>query len=85
MPQTRQVYLLDPKDLSPETIAVTFAIRLVVLALVAHQIAQRETVVGGDEVDARARTGDGGRRRPSAGLPAHRGRCVDDRRGRFAR
>ena len=25
MPQTRQVYLLDPKDLSPETIAVTFA------------------------------------------------------------
>src|SRR5687768_17760259 len=36
-------------------VAVRLVVRLVVLALVAHQVLEREAVVRGDEVDARAR------------------------------
>src|SRR5204862_1603406 len=37
------------------SVTVVFAVRLVVLVVVAHEIAQREAVVGSDEVEARAR------------------------------
>src|SRR5262249_58261114 len=41
-------------------VAIVFAVGFVVLALVAHEVAQREAVVAGDEVDAGVRTASGG-------------------------
>ena len=41
-------------------VAVVLAVRLVVLLVVADEVAQREPVVGGDEVDARVRLAAGG-------------------------
>ena len=50
-PSTPQLVL----SFSSRAVSVLLAIRLVVLALVADEIGERETVMDGDEVDARAR------------------------------
>ncbi len=44
-----------PAEVRLVTVAVVLAIGLVVLVVVADQVVQRETVMGGDEVDARPR------------------------------
>ena len=57
---------LDARVRAPvgvRAVAILLAVGFVVLALVAHEIAQREAVVAGDEVHARVRA-CGGRRRP---------------------